>query len=112
VGLIWNMIQSSVHGREGLKPNVIAVQALHSRNVQGSRPRSDWGMKESPNHHIYIRVLREMGPEKRLGKAFELSEFARALTRRGLEHLHPDLHPSDLDRLYLARMKKARDRAD
>jgi hypothetical protein len=35
VGLIWDMIQSSVHGREGLKPNVIAVQALHSRIVQG-----------------------------------------------------------------------------
>ncbi|MEX0892012.1 MAG: hypothetical protein WEB88_07560 [Gemmatimonadota bacterium] len=69
-------------------------------------------MKERPNHQIYIRVLREMGAEKRLKKAFELSEFARALTRRGLEQLHPDLDPADLDRLYLERMKKARDRVD
>jgi hypothetical protein len=68
-------------------------------------------MKERPNHEIYLRVLREMGPEKRLGKAFELTEFARALTRRGLEHLHPDLPPEELNRLYLDRMTKARDRA-
>jgi len=69
-------------------------------------------MKERPNHKIYIRVLRKMGPEKRLQKAFELSEFARALTRRGLEHLHRELQPADLNRLYLDRIKKARDRAD
>jgi hypothetical protein len=70
------------------------------------------GMKERPNHRIYIRVLRDMGPEKRLKKAFELSEFSRALTRQGLEHLHPDLEPDDLNRLYLDRLRKARDRAD
>lgn len=69
-------------------------------------------MKDRPNHPIYIRVLREMGPEKRLRKAFELSEFSRALTRRGLEHLHPELQPADLNRLYLDRLKKARGRAD
>lgn len=69
-------------------------------------------MKDRPNHVIYIRVLREMGPEKRLRKAFELSEFSRALTRRGLEHLHPELQRADLNRLYLDRMKKARGRAD
>lgn len=69
-------------------------------------------MKERPNHQVHIRVLRQMGPENRLRKAFELSEFTRALTRRGLEHLHPDFEPADLNRLYLDRMKKARDRAD
>lgn len=53
-----------------------------------------------------------MGPENRLRKAFELSEFSRALTKRGLENLHPDLSPSELNRLYLDRMKKARERAD
>jgi hypothetical protein len=53
-----------------------------------------------------------MGPEKRLEKAFELSEFARALMRRGLEDLHPELAPSDLKRVYLDRMKKARERAE
>jgi hypothetical protein len=53
-----------------------------------------------------------MGPEKRLKKAFELSEFTRALMRRGLEDLHPELAPSDLNRVYLDRMKKARERAE
>ena len=69
-------------------------------------------MKERPNHRIYVRVLREMGPEKRLRKAFELSEFARALMRRGLEDLHPELAASDLNRVYLDRMKKARELAE
>jgi hypothetical protein len=69
-------------------------------------------MKERPNHRIYVRVLRAMGPEKRLKKAFELSEFTRALMRRGLEDLHPELAPSDLNRVYLDRMKKARERAE
>jgi hypothetical protein len=69
-------------------------------------------MKERPNHRIYVQVLREMGPENRLKKAFELSEFARALTKRGLEALHPELPAADLNRLYLDRMKKARERAE
>ena len=69
-------------------------------------------MKERPNHRIYVGVLREMGPEKRLKKAFELSEFARALVRKGLEDLHPELGPSDLNLVYLDRMKKARERAE
>lgn len=53
-----------------------------------------------------------MGPENRLKKAFDLSEFSRALTKRGLENLHPEILPADLNRLYLDRMKKARERAE
>ena len=69
-------------------------------------------MKDRPNHRIYVQILREMGAENRLKKAFELSEFSRALTKRGLENLHPELAPSDLNRLYLDRMKKARERVE
>jgi hypothetical protein len=69
-------------------------------------------MKERPNHRIYVQVLRKMGPENRLKKAFELSEFARALAKRGLANLHPNLPPSELNRLYLDRMKKARERTE
>jgi hypothetical protein len=47
-------------------------------------------MKERPNHRIYVHVLREMGPEKRLKKAFELSEFARALTSEGWRFFTPN----------------------
>jgi hypothetical protein len=32
-------------------------------------------IKKRPNHKIYIQVLRQMSPEKRLLKAFELSEL-------------------------------------
>lgn len=69
-------------------------------------------MKERPNHRVYVGVLRAMGPENRLNKAFELSEFSRALTKRGLENLHPEMSSSDLNRLFLERMKKARERAE
>lgn len=69
-------------------------------------------MKRHPNHQVYIRVLRDMGPQNRLKKAFELSEFTRALTRRGLENLYPELAPSDVNRVFLKRMEKARDRAE
>ena len=34
-------------------------------------------IKKRPNYKIYIQVLRQMSPEKRLLKAFELSEFTR-----------------------------------
>lgn len=69
-------------------------------------------MKEQPNHQIYIRVLRDMGSEKRLRKAFELSEFSRSLFRQGLENRYPELPPGALAALYLERMEKARTRAD
>ena len=32
-------------------------------------------IKKRPNYKIYLKVLRQMSPEKRLLKAFELSEF-------------------------------------
>ncbi len=69
-------------------------------------------MKPRPNHKIYIRVLREMGPEKRLKKAFELSEFSRSLLRQGLRSSNPEAGEAQLDQLYLARMAKARGRGD
>ncbi len=69
-------------------------------------------MKPRPNHKIYIRVLREMGPERRLNKAFELSEFSRSLLRQGLRGSNPEAGEAELNRLYLARMEKARNRAD
>ena len=69
-------------------------------------------MKAKPNHRIYIQVLRRMGPEGRLRKAFELSEFSRALFRRSLETAHPDLDDEALHRLYLERLRKAQDRPE
>jgi hypothetical protein len=53
-----------------------------------------------------------MGPERRLKKALELSEFSRALLRRGLEISHPELDAGEINDLYQARMEKARNRVD
>ena len=53
-------------------------------------------LKTRPNHALYLRTLRRMGPEVRLRKAFELSAFARALFRTGLERRFPGL---DVDAL-------------
>lgn len=69
-------------------------------------------MKERPNHALYIAALREMGADRRLQKAFQLSEFARALLRRGLEIAHPELEQDALAELYQARMSRARNRRD
>ncbi|HET7274534.1 MAG TPA: hypothetical protein VFI91_05115 [Longimicrobiaceae bacterium] len=69
-------------------------------------------VKPRPNHRIYIRVLREMGPERRLQKTFELSEFSRNLLRAGLRNANPDLDETALNRLYHSRMAKARNRGD
>ena len=69
-------------------------------------------MKQRPNHRLYLEALRQMGAEKRLRKAFDLSEFSRALMRRGLERVHPELGAVELRQLYRDRMAKARNRRD
>ena len=53
-----------------------------------------------------------MGPERRLRKAFELSEFSRALFRQGLEHSHPEVEGEALHQFYLDRMRKSQSRVD
>lgn len=70
------------------------------------------GMKPRPNHGMYLRILREMGPEKRLQKAFELSEFTRDHMREGLKKSNPDRGDAEIHKLYLARMERARSRAE
>jgi hypothetical protein len=92
--------------------NRSSLCVIFCRIVKGSPEVEIRGMKSRPNHKIYIRVLREMGPEKRLQKAFELSEFSRALLKEGLKGSHPSLGQNELNQLYLSRMEKARNRAD
>ena len=48
-------------------------------------------IKKRPNHKIYIQVLRQMSPEKRLLKAFELSKFTKNLFIHGLHKRFPNL---------------------
>ena len=67
-------------------------------------------IKKRSNHKIYIQVLRGMSPEKRLLKAFELSEFANQLFIQGLHTRYPNLPDEDLKRIFLERLDKCHNR--
>jgi len=53
---------------------------------------------------MYLESLRQMGPQARLQKAFELSEQSKRLFRLGLRQRFPDLAEEEFHRLYLERM--------
>jgi len=67
-------------------------------------------IKNRPNHRIYIQVLRKMSPEKRLLKAFELSEFASQLFIHGLHKRFPDLSGGEFKKILLERLDKCHNR--
>ncbi len=67
-------------------------------------------IKPRPNHGLYIQTLRQMGPEARLLKAFELSDFSRELFLHGLRRRFPDLSDQALKKLYLERIDKCHNR--
>lgn len=66
--------------------------------------------KPRPNHRRYIQVLRQMTPEQRLAKAFELSEMGKRLFRQGLRQRFPDLDEQAFHQLYLERLEKCHNR--
>lgn len=66
--------------------------------------------KPKPNHHAYLQTLRQMSPEERLQKAFELSEFSRALFWEGLQQRFPEKSEAELRDLYLKRLDKCSNR--
>lgn len=66
--------------------------------------------KERPNHRKYIQVLRQMTPEMRLRKAFELSVFSKELFVHGLRKRFPDLSEEEFKRLLLERLEKCHNR--
>jgi hypothetical protein len=67
-------------------------------------------IKKRPNHKIYIQVLRQMSPEKRLIKAFELSEFAKQLFVHGLHKRFPDLPDEEFKKILSGRLDKCHNR--
>ena len=67
-------------------------------------------LKPIPNHRIYIESIRAMGPEKRLLKAFEISEFTKKLFLRGLRKHFPRLSKEKFQKLYLERLEKCHNR--
>lgn len=66
--------------------------------------------KKRPNHKKYIEILRNMTPEQRLNKAFELSEFSKELFKHGLRKTFPDLSEEDFQKLFLKRLEKCHNR--
>ena len=67
-------------------------------------------IKKHPNHKIYIQVLRQMSPQKRLLKAFELSEFANQLFIQGLHRRYPNLPDEEFKKILLERLDKCHNR--
>jgi len=63
-------------------------------------------IKERPNHRLYIEILRRMTPEKRLLKAFELTEFSRQLFTAGLRKRFPELSEEEFRKKLLQRLDK------
>ena len=66
--------------------------------------------KPRPNHHRYLEVLERMGPQKRLQKAFELSEMTRQLFIRGLRDRFGDLPESEFRRVLQQQLDRCRNR--
>jgi hypothetical protein len=67
-------------------------------------------VKKRMNHRVYLRALRRMTPQERLGKAFELSEFSRKLFLHGLRRRFPGLPEKALMKIYLERLDKCHNR--
>ncbi len=67
-------------------------------------------IKKNQNHKLYLQVLRQMSPEKRLLKAFELSEFANQLFIHGLRKRSPNLPDEEFKRILGERLEKCHNR--
>ena len=69
------------------------------------------GVKNRPNHRQYLQILRRMSPEQRLQKAFELSDFSKALFVHGLRRRFTDLSPEEFSRVLRSRLERCRNSA-
>ena len=67
-------------------------------------------IKQRSNHKIYIQTLRQMSPEQRLLKAFELSEFTKQLFISGLHKRFPNLSEEEFRKLLRERLDKCHNR--
>jgi hypothetical protein len=64
-----------------------------------------------PNRRVHIETLRRMTPERRLAKAFELSDMTREALRAGLAQRYPDATPQELTAMVIERLGRCRERA-
>ena len=68
--------------------------------------------KPRPNHRLSLEILRAMTPEQRLLKAFELSEFSKALFIEGLRQRFPDAPEEEFRRIRFDRLEECHNRND
>jgi hypothetical protein len=80
----------------------ITAAARATRDAMDPKPR--------PNHRLYLEILRSMTPEQRLLKAFELSEFSKALFIEGLRKRFPDATEEEFRRILFDRLEKCHNR--
>ena len=66
--------------------------------------------RKHSNHKIYIQVLRQMSPEKKLLRAFELSELTKQLFLHGLQKRFPNLLDEEFEELAQVRLDKCHNR--
>ncbi|MDD8018640.1 MAG: hypothetical protein PHP42_09730 [Bacteroidota bacterium] len=67
-------------------------------------------IKPQPNHQQYLVALKKLGPEGRLRKAIELSEFSKQLFLEGLRSRFPEKNEVEIKVLYLERITKCYNR--
>ncbi len=60
--------------------------------------------KPRPNHQQYLAALEALGPEGRLKKMFELSEFSKQLFLQGLRERFPEKTEEEIKKIYLERI--------
>ena len=56
----------------------------------------------------YLEIIRNMSPENRLRKCFELNELTKQLFLTGLKDRFPDLPEKKIKEIYLKRIDKCR----
>ncbi len=67
-------------------------------------------IKQYPNHKIYLQTLKNMTPEQRLQKAFELSSLTKDLFMHGLRKRFSDKTEVEIKAIYLERIAKCHNR--
>ena len=60
------------------------------------------------SHKEYIKIIRNMRPENRLKKCFELNELTKQLFLTGLKNRFPDFSEKEIKEIYLKRIDKCR----
>ena len=60
------------------------------------------------NRKEYLEIIRNMPPENRLRKCFELNELTKQLFLTGLKNRFPDFSEKEIKEIYFKRIDKCR----